>query len=128
MTDIEILENAEEYIGIGYLNGAEYTYMNPCLSKAINRAISALREREERENPKPLTLDELRGMEGQPVWVQSPGIPEYGSWKIVAGVDTVDGERTLYCNGDYTCRDYGKVWHAYRHKPKEEMENENRPD
>lgn len=31
-------------------------------------AIAALRDQEERENPKPLTLDELRNMNGQPVW------------------------------------------------------------
>lgn len=68
----------------------------------------------------PLTLEELKEMDGEPVWVQSPGIPEYGSWRIVAGVDTEDGARTLYCFGDYTCRDYGKVWLAYRRPPKED--------
>ena len=31
-------------------------------------AESAIREQEERENPKPLTLDELRKMDGEPVW------------------------------------------------------------
>lgn len=69
----------------------------------------------------PLTLEELRKMDGEPVWVQPPGIPECGSWRIVAGVDTEDGEQTLYCNGDYTCRDYGAVWLAYRRKPEEGM-------
>lgn len=68
----------------------------------------------------PLTMEELREMRGEPVWVQSPGIPEYGSWRIVAGVDTEYGERTLYCDGDYTCRDYGKVWLAYRRPPEED--------
>lgn len=36
---------------------------------AYDMAISALQEQDERENPKPLTLDELRGMDGEPVWL-----------------------------------------------------------
>ena len=31
-------------------------------------ALSAINEKQERENPKPLTLDELREMDGEPVW------------------------------------------------------------
>ena len=68
---------------------------------------------------KPLTLEQLRGMDGEPVWVQTPGIPQYGRWVIVAGVDTEYGQRTLYCQGDYTCRNYGRDWIAYRRKPEE---------
>lgn len=41
------------------------------LSEALSMAIAALREREEPENPKPLTLDELRQMDGQPVWIRA---------------------------------------------------------
>ena len=60
----------------------------------------------------PLTLDELRKMDGEPVWVQSPGVPEYGRWAIVEGV----GENCLFLHDDFTCHDYGKTWLAYRHK------------
>lgn len=35
----------------------------------LSMTINALREQEERENPKPLTLDELQGMDGEPVWL-----------------------------------------------------------
>ena len=63
----------------------------------------------------PLTLDELREMDGEPVWVQSPGIPEYGRWAIVEGV----GENCLFLRDDFTCHDYGKTWLAYRQKPEE---------
>ena len=69
----------------------------------------------------PLTIEQLREMEGQPVWVQTPGIPKYGRWVIVAGVDTEDGQRTLYCQGDYTCRNYGRDWIAYRRPPEGEV-------
>ena len=36
--------------------------------KMLTYAISAMMERQERENPKPLTEDELRQMMGEPVW------------------------------------------------------------
>ena len=64
----------------------------------------------------PLTLDELRKMDGEPVWVQSPGVPEYGRWAIVEGA----GENCLFLRNDFTCHDYGKTWLAYRQKPEEE--------
>ena len=63
----------------------------------------------------PLTLDEMRQMDGEPVWVQSPGVPEYGRWAIVEGV----GENCLFLHDDFTCHDYGKTWLAYRHKQEE---------
>ena len=68
-----------------------------------------------RERNTPLTIDELRKMDGEPVWVQSPGVPEYGRWAIVEGV----GENCLFLRNDFTCHDYGKTWLAYRQKPEE---------
>lgn len=83
---------------------------------AIDMAISALRQQETVTNRnEPLTMDELRQMDGEPVWVQSPGVPEYGRWAIVEGV----GENCLFLHDDFTCHDYGKTWLAYRHKPEE---------
>ena len=38
--------------------------------EALDIAISALQEQECKENPKPLTLDELRQMDGEPVWAK----------------------------------------------------------
>ena len=82
-------------------------------------AISALRQqehfREVTKKVEPLTLDELRQMDGEPVWVQSPGVPEYGRWAIVEGV----GENCLFLHDDFTCHEYGKTWLAYRQKPEE---------
>ena len=86
------------------------------LDEAIDMAISALRQqdhfREVTKKVEPLTLDELREMDGDPVWVQSPGIPEYGRWAIVEGV----GENCLFLHDDFTCHDYGKTWMSYRSK------------
>lgn len=94
----------------------------PCgleLCDAVDMAISALRQQEtvtdSHQLNEPLTLDELRKMDGEPVWVQSPGIPEYGRWAIVEGA----GENCLFLHDDFTCHDYGKSWLAYRQKPEE---------
>ena len=86
---------------------------DPEMAEAHRVAISALRQQERfGEANKTLTLDELREMGGEPVWVQSPGVPEYGRWAIVEGV----GENCLFLHDDFTCHDYGKTWLAYRHK------------
>ena len=45
---IKILERAEGYVGIHYINGVEGPYINPCLLKAIDLAISSIRDQEER--------------------------------------------------------------------------------
>ena len=91
----------------------------PCgmeLCDAVDMAISALRQQEcVGDVNKSLTLAELRQMDGEPVWVQSPGVPEYGRWAIVEGV----GENCLFLHDDFTCHDYGKTWLAYRQKPEE---------
>ena len=84
------------------------------LREALDMAISALRQQDIRKND-PLILDELRQMDGEPVWVQSPGVPEYGRWAIVEGV----GDNCLFLHDDFTCHDYGKTWLAYRKKPEE---------
>ena len=83
--------------------------------EAVDLAISTLRQQEHDRN-EPLTLDELRQMNGEPVWVQSPGVPEYGRWAIVEGV----GENCLFLHDDFTGHDYGKTWLAYRQKPEED--------
>ena len=88
------------------------------LREALDMAVKALEEVPDKDVGKnePLTLDELRKMDGEPVWVQSPGVPEYGRWAIVEGV----GENCLFLHDDFTCHDYGKTWLAYRQKPEED--------
>lgn len=99
------LRNYDEY-GIG---------IDDELQEAMQMAKVALREKAEREEPQPLTIDELKQMIGEPVWVQGPGIPEYGRWGIV---EDAFGN-SLYLMNDFSCHDIGKTWLAYRHKPKE---------
>ena len=88
-------------------------------NRLIDFIVAAIREKQERENPKPLTLDELREMAGEPVFI----VTKHGSnWDIV-NVSKEDGGpypvyfqrygRGLQENG------YGKAWRAYRTRPKE---------
>ena len=58
---------------------------------------------QQQENP-PLTWDELKQMEGKPVWIEGPFITEGPHWIIV-------GPSYLF-NGKIV--GYGKTWQAYR--------------
>lgn len=96
---------------------------NQNLYNACDIAISALR----RANPtnEPLTLDELREMDGQPVWIHDLCVDEIECLQF----DRV--ESATYHSGDdyrfeqfgaykgvirWACK-YGITWLAYRHKP-----------
>lgn len=101
-------------------DGCAYQIYGDNNDEPINRCKSCplcqsdkIRHKQELTHNDPLTLNELRQMDGEPVWVQSPGIPEYGRWAIVEGA----GENCLFLRDDFTCHDYGKTWIAYRHKP-----------
>lgn len=89
--------------------------------KALCSAIEKLRTHPDAQPNEPLTLEELQGMIGEPVWVESPGFSREisGRWTIVEAVSVE--ESTLYTRRDYTCRSYGVVWVAYRRPPKEEQ-------
>lgn len=65
----------------------------------------------------PLTLNELQGMDDQPVWCCDPTNVQNGHWAIVRA-DPSDGPEYNYCAysvGVFWCfSDYGKSWIAYR--------------
>lgn len=64
----------------------------------------------------PLTLKELREMDGEPVWC------EKFEWRICYGVSDFRGCLCME-TGAGSCiqlNDYGKTWRAYRRKPEEE--------
>ena len=88
------------------------------LREALDMAISALRQQETVTNRNdPLTLDELRRMEGQPVYIVEN--TEY--WAIVNSFDQAGVYLLSYGNpDDYGYFGfYGKTWLAYRQKPEE---------
>lgn len=67
------------------------------------------------EENKPLTLEELRGMDGEPVWVECLGTKDYSAWTIVD--ICLNGIHTKYFYADFDY--YGVEWLAYRRKPEE---------
>lgn len=97
--------------------------------EANRAALAALREKQERENPKPLTLDELthialnHGEYGRHIWVE-----EIADRDVMAAVtDLCDGEVCALwgINQAWRGRDYGKTWRAYLYKPSEVQIDEN---
>ena len=92
------------------------------LREALDMAISALRQQGTVTNRnglnEPLTLDELRRMEGQPVYIVEN--TEY--WAIVNSFDQAGAYLLSYGNpDDYGYFGlYGKTWLAYRQKPEED--------
>lgn len=93
------------------------------LREALDMAIAALRAQQERENPKPLTLEELEKVKmDAPILVyvvlfnDETHMPEYGEWMIFDG-------HSFYSDEAYDGLDnYGTMFVAYRHKPKEETQ------
>ena len=70
---------------------------------------------------KPLTWDELRQMEGMPVWVEEENQPS--QWYLIGDVETDEDDYPEFasmivydCQGDYLFYKYniGTTWQAYR--------------
>ena len=82
------------------------------LREALDMAISALRAQQEPNTP--LTPDELREMDGEPVWIIAGDV----SWWDIISFSVQDW---LYLTREEELRysRYGE-WLAYRHKPEEE--------
>ena len=88
------------------------------LREALDMAISALRQQETVANRnEPLTLDELRKMDGEPVYsVEITGREEW-LFRRDGGFADIYGEFT---SDDFMSWDnYGKLWWCYRQKPEE---------
>lgn len=82
------------------------------------------RYKAERENPQPLTLEDLRGMDGEWVWaISSDPDLTVSAWAyIVASQAHTLWEYKpdrLLGNVQLDFENYGKTWLAYRSKPKE---------
>lgn len=91
--------------------------------------LDAIREKQERENPKPLTIEELRGMDGDPVWVSDRKYPSDSGYCVIrAPKDTFSDYGDQFCIAEipgcecgwYEFKKYGMDWIAYRHRPEED--------
>ena len=88
------------------------------LREALDMAISALREQDAADkdvgNNEPLTPDELREMDGEPVYIVDGDV---AWWDIVSF--SLQGWLYLVKGKQFRYSRYGE-WLAYRHKPEEE--------
>ena len=93
------------------------------VGEAYNIAFRALNEKLQRlENP-PLTLEELKQMEDEPVWTVTTGVD--GSSRVEI-IESVRNDYIRLCclfveTYDIETTTYGKSWLAYRHKPANEI-------
>lgn len=92
----------------------EVNRYNISCTKEIDRLLA---EKVAPEN-KPLTLDELREMDGEPVWIDGK---DYGGWTIFkASANKQVARCPDNVNLSYYMDDYGKTWLAYARKPEQE--------
>lgn len=96
---------------ISYLDAMmkENKFVYPYREEALTMAISALREQEERENPKPLTIEDLKQSEGRSVW-----------WDWCGEYCLCKKEYVVTSNGTFSFNFVVNNGNAYRNKPKEE--------
>ena len=120
---IEVLENGEWWEELTEWYMVVHPEHNK-LHDAVDMAISALRQQETVTNRNglnaPLTLDELRQMNGEPVYsVEITGREEW-LFRRDGGFADMYGEFT---SDDFMVWDnYGKLWWCYRQKPEEGTE------
>lgn len=90
-------------------------YPHIYIGEALTMAIAALQEKAERDDPKPLTLEELRQMDGESVWIVWPDGRIKSQWWIVGSPDWY----LMEFDDPIEVKRYGTIWVAYRHKTKE---------
>ena len=76
-------------------------------------ALAALRAQQEAEKNEPLTREELRQMDGQPVFIEHDIFPKFNHvWVIWSNQVSDDNQDGL--------EGYGDFWRAYRRPPVKE--------
>lgn len=115
MTDIEVLQGLRNF----HIND---TYKGKRISIVLSVAIQAMQEKLEQENPKLLTLEELRCMDGEPVYtVRGLHLPCENDewWAIIHTFPNCEFAHFIAHGKEFSAdfEDYGVRWLAYRHKP-----------
>lgn len=99
------------------LNGCEMQEEWQRTIDVCSIAVNAILKQVERENPKPLTLDELRGMKDEPVYLKLFDPLLSSGWHIIKAITSdkiiYRGWQTVYTKIDGLGIDYN----LYRHKP-----------
>ena len=111
MLDSENSRNVKIYSAVHCPECHEWFFKGLSRGKIIERWNR--RAQQERENPQPLTLEELRRMDGEVVY-----IPESEEYFGGMGIVSVSQERVVDVGvpkfGYWLFREYGEGWRAYR--------------
>lgn len=110
MTAQEAIKRINEHMSIHHIG--QYPHIH--LAEALRMALDALWEKAEQEDPKPLTLEELQKMVGEPVWMVWPDNRIRSRWWIVGSHEWY----MMEFDDPNMVKRYGSVWVAYRHKPR----------
>lgn len=91
--------------------------LHPCDIEPFEMAISALRAQQEKN--KPLTLEQIKEMDGMPIWWTDW---KHSEWCIIR---VINGRFFAQSGGSNNCHvnenTYGEKWLAYRQPPKETL-------
>ena len=121
MTDIEVLEREiqcvqrKARINCTNCGSCDLLMDDERILAAYNNAIASLRGQQNAAKNEPLTLEELRKMDGQPVWVEfipDPSQEHLALWALVS-VDEEDGEIFLLNNLGGSSA-YEEIWAVVR--------------
>ena len=109
----EAIKRINQHMSIHHIG--QYPHIH--LAEAMQMAIDALREKAEREDPQPLTIEQLR--HGEPVYVVIPGKSHRDKWCIVDLCSPAPGLHGIeyFCHLSIVGTNAVKI---YRHKPKED--------
>ena len=82
-------------------------------------ALGSVEDTLDKLDNKPLTWNELKTMEGKPVWIDNNLIKPH--WDIIAQIDD-NADVTFYVMGGFETKEfYGKTWQAYKKERNEDL-------
>lgn len=121
------LDIFEMELAVKWAHAASLMDTNPEVSYMFALSETALKEKLERlkshqPSNEPLTPEQIREMDGEPVWIETADIKKANRWafvdvgcEIVRFFDTRCGVKCTVMGNHF--RTYGKTWLAYRRKP-----------
>ena len=114
---VKAIETVQDMLDVLETAGSCYVYKHNGGADRLRNVLDCLSTQQEQESNDPLTLDELRKMDREPVYIWYP-YPKYGEWVVSDGFNQYKNF-TSTDNDSWYIGDYGKTWLAYRHKPEE---------
>jgi len=127
MADLKkAIETVQDMLDVMDSHGSCYAYKHNGGDARLRNVMDCLKVQQERETNDPLTLEELRQMDGEPVWICPAKLGGEISERWMLMSDFFE-EKDLYLfrpasgiSQRYNGANYGKTWLAYRRKPEKQ--------